>query len=301
MKVLLVRAGALGDLLLLRRTIAALQQAGRTVALLAPSGPAAALVGSGPGDVAEALPWESAGFAGVLADGGLEDARAAERLRRYDVALVYSRNALLTRNVGRLVPMVLQHDPEPPAGGPHAAEWLASCLPAIDVPIPSVAVPILTPSEDDRRRAAVIAAALPAGFLALHPGSGSPAKNWPAARFADLGRSRGGARWLLVQGPADDTAAGLLAAAPGACLARDLPLRVLAALLARAGAYVGNDSGVTHLAAASGAPTVALFGATDPRVWAPVGPRVEVVRGSTMDGITVDEVAAAVARLNPAM
>lgn len=298
MKALLVRAGALGDLLLLRRTIAALQQAGRTVALLAPSGPAAALVGSGPGDVSEALPWESAGFAGLLADGGLQDGIAAERLRRYDAALVYTRNTSLARNVGRLVPMVLQHDPEPPAGGPHAGEWLASCLPAIGVGAAEVAMPILTPSEDDQGRANAIAADLPPGFLAIHPGSGSPAKNWPAARFAELVRSRGAARWLLVRGPADDGVAALLETVPGARVARDLPLRVLAALLARAGAYVGNDSGVTHLAAASGAPTIALFGATDPRLWAPVGPHVEVVSGGgTMDGIAVDEVAAAIARL----
>jgi hypothetical protein len=296
LKTLLVRAGALGDLLLLRRTIAALQHAGRTVALLAPSGPAAALIGSGPGDVAEALPWESASFAGLLADDGLEDPRAAARLRQYDVALAYTRNGLLARNVGRLLPRVVQHDPDPPAGGPHAADWLASCLSAIDVPVGTGGVPTLVPSEDEQRRADVIAAQLPRGFLALHPGSGSPAKNWPAARFADLARSSGGARWLLVRGPADAAAAALLETVPGGCVARDLPPRVLAALLARAGAYVGNDSGVTHLAAASGAPTIALFGPTDPRVWAPLGPRVEVIRGATMEGIAAGEVAAAVAR-----
>ena len=296
MKVLLVRAGALGDLLLLRRTIAALQQAGHSVALLAPSGPATALIGSGPGDVAEALPWEAAGFAGLLADSGLQDARAAERLRRYDAAIAYTRNAALVRNLGRLLPMVLQHDPAPPAGGPHAGEWLASCLPAIGVPAAGIAVPILAPSEEDQGRAAALAADLPPGFLAIHPGSGSPAKNWPAARFAALVRSRGAARWLLVRGPADDAAAAGLEAMPGARAARDLPLRVLAALLARADAYVGNDSGVTHLAAASGAPTIALFGPTDPRLWAPVGPHVEVLRGRTMGGIAVEEVAAAIAR-----
>jgi ADP-heptose:LPS heptosyltransferase len=301
LNVLLVRAGALGDLLLLRRTIATLQQATRTVALLAPSGPAAALVGSGPGDVAEALPWESAGLAGLFADDGLRDAITTERLCRYDAALVYSRNVSLARNVGRLVRIVLQHDPEPPAGGPHAAEWLASCLPAIGVPAAGVAVPNLVPSEDDQARANTIAADLPQAFLAIHPGSGSPAKNWPAPRFAALVRSLGAVRWLLVRGPADDAAAAL-ETVPGARVARDLPLRVLAALLARAGAYVGNDSGVTHLAAASGAPTIALFGATDPRVWGPLGPCVEVIRGGeTMEGIAVDEVAAAVARRRGSM
>jgi len=295
LKVLLVRAGALGDLLMLRRTIAALQQARHTVALLAPSGPAAALVGSGPGDVTEALPWESAGFAGLFADDSLLDAIAAERLRRYDAALVYTRNVSLARNVGRLVPMVLQHDPDPPAGGPHAAEWLASCLPAIGVRAAEIALPILVPSEDDQVRANALAADLPPGFLAIHPGSGSPAKNWPAARFAALVRSLGAARWLLVRGPADDAAAAL-ETVPGARVARDLPLRVLAALLARAGAYVGNDSGVTHLAAATGVPTLALFGPTDPRVWAPVGPRVTVLAaGPTMEAIAMEAVSTAVA------
>jgi ADP-heptose:LPS heptosyltransferase len=60
--------------------------------------------------------------------------------------------------------------------------------------------------------------------------------------------------------------------------AHHLPLRVLGALLARAALYVGNDSGVTHLAAAWGAPTLALFGPTDPAQWAPLGPRVRTLR-----------------------
>ena len=53
-----------------------------------------------------------------------------------------------------------------------------------------------------------------------------------------------------------------------------------AAVLARAALYVGNDSGMTHLAALLGVPTVALFGATDPRVWSPRGRRVEIVAGT---------------------
>ena len=77
---------------------------------------------------------------------------------------------------------------------------------------------------------------------------------------------------------------------------RDLSVRLLAGVLSQVALFLGHDSGVTHLAAATGAPTIALFGATDPRLWAPVGPRVEVVTGSTMEGIAVDEVTAAVAR-----
>jgi ADP-heptose:LPS heptosyltransferase len=56
-------------------------------------------------------------------------------------------------------------------------------------------------------------------------------------------------------------------------------LNILAAVLAQATLFVGNDSGVTHLAASVGTPTVALFGPTDPGRWAPIGPAVQVLQG----------------------
>jgi ADP-heptose:LPS heptosyltransferase len=75
----------------------------------------------------------------------------------------------------------------------------------------------------------------------------------------------------------------------GAPAARDLPLPDLAALLARATAYLGNDSGVSHLAAAVGVPSVVLFGPTDRRRWRPLGTHVGALqaRGAGPDGITL--------------
>ena len=61
--------------------------------------------------------------------------------------------------------------------------------------------------------------------------------------------------------------------------------------------YLGNDSGITHLAAAAGARVVALFGASDPEVWAPRGDQVRVVHGSTMAAINVPDVLNAVREL----
>ncbi|MCG6922248.1 MAG: glycosyltransferase family 9 protein, partial [Acidobacteria bacterium] len=144
------------------------------------------------------------------------------------------------------------------------------------------------------------AASLPPGFLAIHPGSGSPAKNWPTDRFVALVHAHAGKRpWLLVVGPADEDAAAPLCVLPGCVPVRDMPIRVLGALLGRAGLYVGNDSGVSHLAAAAGAPTLALFGPTDPAVWAPLGPGVETVRSPNMkmEGLDLAAVSAALARL----
>jgi len=153
--------------------------------------------------------------------------------------------------------------------------------------------PDLRFSPAETAAAAPLLASLPPGFLAVHPGSGSLRKNWPAARFLDLARLLAGPRpWLLVTGPAEEP---LALAAAGAVVARSLPLRVLGALLSRAGLFVGNDAGVTHLAAAAGAPTLALFGPTSPVLWSPVGRRVRCLSagGGALESLTVGDVAAA--------
>ena len=99
-----------------------------------------------------------------------------------------------------------------------------------------------------------------------------------------------------MEGPADVTPVAPLARRPGAVVARGLGLRTLGAVLARAGLFIGHDSGVSHLAAAWHAPTLALFGPTDPALWAPVGPRVRVLRAprGQMEELSVDEVLSAV-------
>jgi ADP-heptose:LPS heptosyltransferase len=63
----------------------------------------------------------------------------------------------------------------------------------------------------------------------------------------------------------------------------------LAGWLASARVFIGNDSGITHLAAAVGTPVVAIFGPSDPAVWAPRGARVSVVSGR-LEEISVDAV-----------
>ncbi len=110
-----------------------------------------------------------------------------------------------------------------------------------------------------------------------------PAKRWPAERFATLGRAltaRG--MHVLVCGAASERAtcaavAGALGHA-GTLLAGDTELPTQAALLARAAVAVCNDSGLAHLAAAVGVPTVAIFGSTSSAWTAPLGTRVRVVQ-----------------------
>jgi heptosyltransferase-3 len=125
-------------------------------------------------------------------------------------------------------------------------------------------------------------------YCVIHPFSGSPRKNWPFERYRELAQEIGmrmPVRWCA--GPEE--------ALEGAVRIEDL--YELACWLAGARLYVGNDSGVTHLAAAAGAPVIALFGPTDPAVWAPRGERVQVV---AMDDIPVAAVLEAGVRLGVA-
>jgi ADP-heptose:LPS heptosyltransferase len=265
------------------------------VALLAPRAAGSALVGPGPGEARRLFPWEAAETAELFRETGIS-ASLRDALASFDAAIAYTRSADLARGLQAAIPRVLVHDPTPPSGGGHVADWLARPAASLGASC-AEAPPTLRATSGEREQAAAILGELPRSFLAVHPGSGSPDKTWPAARFASLLDALGAERFLIVEGPADAEAAAALRARGGATTARGLPARVLGAALARAAAYVGNDSGVTHLAAACGAPTVALYGPTDPGVWAPVGGRVAIVRsgGNSMDGIAVDAVAAAVA------
>ncbi|HET9132402.1 MAG TPA: glycosyltransferase family 9 protein, partial [Terriglobia bacterium] len=67
-------------------------------------------------------------------------------------------------------------------------------------------------------------------------------------------------------------------------------LRAVAEELRRCRVFIGNDSGITHLAAYLGCPTIALFGPTDPRIWAPIGRRVTILRRMPLGDISVEEI-----------
>jgi heptosyltransferase-3 len=97
----------------------------------------------------------------------------------------------------------------------------------------------------------------------IHPFASSLRKRWPLENFREVARRlKMPVRWCA--GPEEELADAI----------RINNLYDLACWLARARVYIGNDSGISHLAAAVGTPTIVLFGPTDPAVWAPLGSRV---------------------------
>lgn len=116
--------------------------------------------------------------------------------------------------------------------------------------------------------------------IILHPGAGAVWKRWPAQRLGAVARTlrERDHDVALLAGPDDAEAVEATLAHGGPLpVLRSASIRHLAGILSRVRLFVGNDSGVSHLAAAAGAPTIALFGPTDPASWAPLG-NVRVLR-----------------------
>jgi ADP-heptose:LPS heptosyltransferase len=136
--------------------------------------------------------------------------------------------------------------------------------------------------------------------IVVHPGSGGSHKCWSVERFAAVITNL--CNWqpldvTILGGPADHARLehlfplhSQLAAPSTLTMMRDAPLLDVAYCVQRCHAYLGNDSGITHLAALLGVPTLALFGPSDLLTWQPQGRKVEVIAEKTLANISVLEV-----------
>ncbi len=159
-------------------------------------------------------------------------------------------------------PNVHWYDALPINSDQHAADFFAT-----QVGAPTPAIPKLELQPQPNR------------LIWIHPFSGSAQKNWPLENYHQL------ANYLRATGRSVEFIvaphqAGII---PGARIVEDL--KDLAALLSGSQLYIGNDSGITHLAAASGAPTLAIFQSTNPQVWSPRGPQLEVLQNPNLDQV----------------
>ncbi len=162
----------------------------------------------------------------------------------------------------------------------------------------------LPPPALDWLDADVGAFGLPPRFALLVPGASPlrPGKRWPAERFRELAAELDLPVVVLGGRTETELASGIVAGLPHALtLAGRTDFGQVAALARRAAFAVGNDTGPTHLIAAAGCPTLALFGAdSDPALCAPRGPSVAVLREVPLSALSVAEVRAALPAILPA-
>jgi ADP-heptose:LPS heptosyltransferase len=317
-RILVIRPGALGDTIVTEPVVAALRRAHRDAHLEIAGRIDYLPLLVRPGGADTCLSTDAPAFSRLFADGALDWPR-----RDLVVAFLVDAAATLRRRLSSVAEQVIVHDPRPPDDGSiHIVDHLLRSVEVLGIP--------------GIRGRPVVAARGSSAFreapIVLHPGSGGRHKLWPPERWAELITELAPTPAVLTAGPADNETVRAITAAvqslgvrpglpqpPIAVDGRESPMRAdpgaparlrleafsgrpiteLAALLAGARLYVGCDSGVSHLAAAVGAPTIAVFGPTDPLTWAPRGPLVRTLRGpgcSTAE-VTTDDVLAAAADL----
>jgi ADP-heptose:LPS heptosyltransferase len=300
---LVIHPGALGDVLLAVPALGHLRTLGLAPSLAVTS-PLVRLFDES-GVAARALDLEALGLHRLFVAPPAPEALAV--LAGYDAVVSWfgAGDPTYTAALGRLGrPVVLARAAPPPGARQHVSRHLVATLAPLG-PV-RAGLPDALLSVDPAEQASAVAWLAARGLgrddvVVLQPGAGSPGKAWPG--FGALARRlrEAGLPVVALAGPADTEAIERLVAGAGldeAAVARDWPLARIAALFTVARVAVGNDSGPTHLAARVGCPTVAVFGPTDPAVWAPLGRHVRVVAAARgrepWTGVSVEAVEAAV-------
>jgi ADP-heptose:LPS heptosyltransferase len=282
-KILIWHQGALGDLLLAGPALAAISRYYSTARITALGHPerwgllAKSLLIEEVWDSGEAI------WAPLFSEGSLP-LKIRERLARFQLAIVFSprpQSVLQAQLFHSGIPFVHWLPSFPATGADAVVDLQAHHLAALGVYY--TPAPFKLALGDEMEEEPVM---LP-GFgpwLAVAPGSGQVRKNWPLSHYYEVSRTltwQFGLKVVWLAGPAE--AATLpyleaLAQAQGHLFLANRSLTEVARVLSGCCLYIGNDSGLTHLAAAVAGPEViALFGPTDPRVWAPLGPQVHTL------------------------
>jgi len=294
-RALVIRGGALGDFLLTLPVLHSLRGSGSRVGLLAYPSYASLARSAGWADDTRSI--ECGPLAGFFARDTVQDPAMREYFASHDLVLsyLYDPDGIFAENMEKAgVRRFLTGRPKI-SGASHAIDQLAVPLTELGLELSSRAVRLdIAPAPSE------------APIIAVHPGSGSPAKNWPTRHWKELVGalldSESSTRIAVVGGEADRNVLQTLRAeltSERMLWWENLPLPDLAARLGGSIIYLGHDTGVSHLAAAVGTPSLLLFGPTDPGVWAPPHEHVRVIRApeGDLNMLSVSSVLAAARRL----
>ncbi len=295
---MIIRGGAIGDFILTLPAIAALRQQFPEARLEVLGYPHIAQLAVAGGLVERVQSIEAGPLAGFFARRGTLSSDLADYFSEFDliISYLYDPDRIFQENVARCTGAQFIEAPHRPDEnlGIHAANVYLKPLERLAIfdadPVP---------------RLSFQAGAATGPEIALHPGSGSEKKNWPEEKWADLMAyliNKSSLNLLLVGGEAEGERLQRLAAAlPPKRLrvAQSLPLPELGSLLQRCIAFVGHDSGISHLAAAVGLPGLLLWGGSREEIWRPPSERMVIVTSEDgLENLSVSKVIHGLQNLN---
>ncbi len=280
-EVLVWHQGALGDLILSLPAIHSIRSvhSDKRLHLAARTDLAQIVLLNGLAD--EVSSNEKGLYAGLFSDHNLSGPLLSF-LERFSDAFIFLKRTdpVLTENLGKAVPALHQIRTRPPEGVKiHVTEFQLNEIRSAGLEV-ATRFPMLNagPVGIDNPRSEKV--------VSVHPGSGSEKKSWPLGSYLELARilNRSGAfRFFFILGPSESEKHKELHEFISAkkinaeiIIGRTIPF--IAGLLKNSSMYVGNDSGITHLASAVGVRVLALFGPTDPALWGPAWGKGRIIR-----------------------
>jgi len=293
-KILVIRGGAIGDFILTLPVLAALRQQFPQTRLEVLGYPHIAQLALAGGLADHVQSIEAGPLAGFFARNGSLHPALQEYFAGFAIIIsyLYDPDEVFQSNVARCSKAQFIAGPHRPVeqAGVHATKVFLRPLERLAV-FDADPVPRLRVSASPRLPVS------PSSPLAVHPGSGSERKNWPEAQWIELLQQltrTTDLRLLLIGGEAEqDRWPRLLKALPADRVteAKNLPLRELAQRLASCAAFLGHDSGITHLAAAVGLPTLVLWGESADAIWRPQAEKVVIIKETSgLQELTVSRV-----------
>lgn len=287
-KILVIRGGAIGDFILTLPVLAAIKNhlPDNDLELLGyPRIAELAVVG---GLVNRVEPIESRGVAGFFARRGKLDEYYADYFSEFDVVIsfLFDPDNIFEENVGRCSVAQFIKGPHRPDENDiiHATDCFLKPLERLAI-FEADSNPQLKIDRTENGPASRTKLAMATGtWLAVHPGSGSPNKNWPETHWQillDHLVNETDCNLLLIGGEAEENRLERLAHTLPEnryVIANRLPLPDLAQLIGMATGFIGHDSGISHLAAAVGRPGILLWGETSVEIWRPPSLDFELIR-----------------------
>lgn len=306
MHILIIRPGAIGDTLLTLPVIQALRERYSAVHITLVGNATVLPLAHASGIVDEIYDYQETRWSLLFlteSSRHLRDVKLDMILKRTQLAICWLRDpdGLVGQNLRIAGIQQIIIAPGRPDTSTHRAmhiiPYLAETIGLTwQKPLHDISLPLtdITPQEERTR------------LVTLHPGSGGASKCWPIEHFAEviyyLWQQHRVAVLVLV-GPAEQERFALLQSLlraypqPGRCeYLINAPLLLVAQRLQQSQCYIGNDSGLTHLAAMLGLPTLALFGPSDPIIWHPPGSSVTILHEQALKQLGVETV---IARLAP--